>query len=558
MAQETGEKSSDISRARTVSFSTATSLGRSSQRDHHHLQQKHKQRLHWCKYRVRYYSSKGASLVLLWNFAVWAANGSPFTLDDHPIGNLQYEFNTAGILQLTIPCILWLVVAVLSGWLADVYCGSYTMVHGGIILMWIGMVISSVQVLVDVYLISNVVVKNVFFAAIMIFTYGASAAFLVNSIPLGINQMPLASADELTAFIYSFTLTMYFAIWISNVALIKISYLTSQVVFAVLMTIALCSDLLLRRKWLITHFETCNPHKLVYQVLRFSAQHKVPVQRSALTYWEEELPSRMNLGKSKYGGPFTTEQVEDVKTFLRILIIALPAAVSVWAASLAEMAYEHSSHINVTGVTYNKTLDSLTDTIIDHSAADQSLWVIIFLVLNEIVLYPLFRNWIPTMLQRIGTSLFLGIIYSLVFLTVNTAGYIQDITINKIWMDVPISIIGALHTALLTVTSLEFVCAQAPHTMRGFLIGFLWSIYGLAITAGRFVFVIWFTICADNSQSVCGVVYYASITVINILGFAAYCVAAKWYRKRERDEPSIHQSLVEEVYGRYLSPTYPK
>ena len=34
-----------------------------------------------------------------------------------------------------------------------------------------------------------------------------------------------------------------------------------------------------------------------------------------------------DFGKSKYGGPFTTEQVEDVKTFLRLLVITAIASI---------------------------------------------------------------------------------------------------------------------------------------------------------------------------------------------------------------------------------------
>uniref|UniRef100_A0A1X7V432 Uncharacterized protein n=1 Tax=Amphimedon queenslandica TaxID=400682 RepID=A0A1X7V432_AMPQE len=48
-------------------------------------------------------------------------------------------------------------------------------------------------------------------------------------------------------------------------------------------------------------------------------KHKYPENRSALTYWEEEAPSRLDLGKEKYGGPFTEEEVEDVKTVFRML-----------------------------------------------------------------------------------------------------------------------------------------------------------------------------------------------------------------------------------------------
>ena len=42
-------------------------------------------------------------------------------------------------------------------------------------------------------------------------------------------------------------------------------------------------------------------------------------RRSAFTYCEDEWPSRLDLGKENYGGQFTLEQVEDVKTFLGIL-----------------------------------------------------------------------------------------------------------------------------------------------------------------------------------------------------------------------------------------------
>ena len=50
-----------------------------------------------------------------------------------------------------------------------------------------------------------------------------------------------------------------------------------------------------------------NPYQLIYRVLKYAKKHKYPVQRSALTYWEDKIPSSIDLGKSKYGGLFTTE-----------------------------------------------------------------------------------------------------------------------------------------------------------------------------------------------------------------------------------------------------------
>ncbi len=56
-------------------------------------------------------------------------------------------------------------------------------------------------------------------------------------------------------------------------------------------------------------------------VLKFAVKNEKPIRRSAFTYCEDEQPSRIDLGKSKYGGPFTNEEVEDVKTFLRMLLV---------------------------------------------------------------------------------------------------------------------------------------------------------------------------------------------------------------------------------------------
>ena len=65
-----------------------------------------------------------------------------------------------------------------------------------------------------------------------------------------------------------------------------------------------------------------NPVKQIVKVLSFIAQRKQPVKCSAFTYGE--LPrSRLDLGKKRYGGSFTTEQVEDVKRFASFFLILL-------------------------------------------------------------------------------------------------------------------------------------------------------------------------------------------------------------------------------------------
>ena len=57
--------------------------------------------------------------------------------------------------------------------------------------------------------------------------------------------------------------------------------------------------------------------------MKFAIQHKNLVRRSAFTYCENRCPSRMDFGKQSYGGPFTTEEVEDFKVLFNILKVLL-------------------------------------------------------------------------------------------------------------------------------------------------------------------------------------------------------------------------------------------
>ncbi len=96
-----------------------------------------------------------------------------------------------------------------------------------------------------------------------------------------------------------------------------------MVVLSIIILVISLSIANYKQRWFMVDPGGNNPYKLVYKVIRFAWLHKIPVNRSAFTYCEDELPSRLDLGKSKYGGPFTTEQVEDVKVFLGILKVLL-------------------------------------------------------------------------------------------------------------------------------------------------------------------------------------------------------------------------------------------
>uniref|UniRef100_A0A1X7TW42 ADF-H domain-containing protein n=2 Tax=Amphimedon queenslandica TaxID=400682 RepID=A0A1X7TW42_AMPQE len=142
-----------------------------------------------------------------------------------------------------------------------------------------------------------------------------------NIIQYNIDQLIGGSAHELSTIIY-WNIAAYpvaeilggFLLLFKTVTVNLISIIASGVALSLI----LVSHSLFKHK-LENISLMKNPIKLIIRVLCYARKHKYPENRSALTYWEEEAPSRLDLGKDKYGGPFTEEEVEDVKTFFRML-----------------------------------------------------------------------------------------------------------------------------------------------------------------------------------------------------------------------------------------------
>ncbi len=174
---------------------------------------------------------------------------------------------------------------------------------------------------------------------------------------------------------------------------------------------ALCSICLLSH-WLIIEPTGINPLKTVFKVLKFAVKHKRPVRRSAFTYCENEKPSRIDLAKSKYGGSFTNEQVEDVKTCLRMVLViasitATAAASTSCMSSVPEMLrtefiytyleYSSKDHLEILGV-------------------GLGLCAILILPVYKVTILVLIKKYIPSTLKRVGSAQILMTCTSLVLL----------------------------------------------------------------------------------------------------------------------------------------------
>ena len=288
-----------------------------------------------CKYSVRYFSSKGAYLVLLWTLLIFVVIQSLSYSISITIKNIipLPSMNVHSLILNLIAVVIVVISAPLSGWLADAKLGNYKTFQFGTVLLFVSTVMNCLLLILKVLVWENNYVLNWIHLGLAssLFVVGACAC-VITALPLGLDQMPDASSSSIASYIAWFVCASYLAYIFSSCVnifitscldeAIKNRYLLLWALFlTICMSVILSSKFLFSPKWLIIEPKSPQSLKTIYQVLKFAAKHKAPLNRSAFTYWEKDIPSRIDLGKSKYGGPFTTEQVENVKTTLRLLVI---------------------------------------------------------------------------------------------------------------------------------------------------------------------------------------------------------------------------------------------
>ena len=295
-------------------------------------------------------TSKAALLILCWNLfitillAQWL-DTSNYLLIPNIVDKTKIQKATP--IFLSFLALLYFFFP-LAGCLADIRCGRYKTVvrslwfifWSGVFLMIGALVIASTKLYLSNRVNQNhstVVATSVLaaigfgpptlFGGLLLLT--SYIGFSANVIQFGIDQLHDSPSEDSTIFINWFVFTYNLGLAVSQIMWTSYNIRRDTYVLPItpiLMVILLGLSLYIARRkhqWFLVDSGSRNPYKLVYSVIKFAAQHKVPVRRSAFTYCEDELPTRMDLGKEKYGGPFTTEQVEDVKAFLGILCLLL-------------------------------------------------------------------------------------------------------------------------------------------------------------------------------------------------------------------------------------------
>ena len=264
-----------------------------------------------------------------------------------------------------------------------------------------------------------------------------------------------------------------------------------------------------KRHWFYKEPVRDNPYITVYKVLDFARKHKYPLQRSAFTYCDNYIPSRLDFAKERYGGPFSTEQVESVKTLARILIILF--SIGSLFHSKVPASYFVFPLFSLHALHYHKYIGN------DFCAGDHAWQVIIgsgslMNMLSEFILFPLYI-WITFSLLRkkvpkMFTRLFVGAILCLLGITslliVDITGHslkVENVSnhtqcmfqvhkltnttlsypaLNMHWsVLIPSSFLLGIGPQIIIATALEFIAAQSPQSIKGLLVGVLFAIRGL-------------------------------------------------------------------------------
>ena len=541
----------------------------------------------WTQVRIRYHAtdkfikSKAAILILAWILILGVLFWGDHLYTSISIVHKDLRWIIAIYILNGLPLCLY----PLAGMLADNKYGRYKTIMGSLyLLLGIATVCSVTSaVIVPLFHVENISGTDGYISTIVFFLLSSpgSIGFFANHLPFGLDQLYEAPGDHQSLFIHWLIWLTYLGILVNSVSwsLYTISPthligISTRVAIPILATCCLAFTLFIARRnwrWFLADSAKISPYKLVYQVTKFAREHKAPLQRSAFTYCEEGVPTGLDLGKDKYGGPFSTEQVEDVKVFYGILKILFCASFFFFTDIAANPnLYIFARH----AIWKNNTIaESTTDYLQDYLIRDglmTPLLIVLCLPPYICFLRPLIIHNRLGMMKRIGLAMSLQLLS--IALTLAMDVYFHYKTGSKECMfqlfnessdkmpdedlkflDVKILIIQrslvAFSYMYFHIAIFEFICSQSPRSMVGMLFGLGFAIRGIDNVIGS---VIIFPLHALSKYLTyhCGLLYYLFNILLGLTALLLFVYTARKYKKRTRDEHCDYYRYAEDYFSK--------
>ena len=502
-------------------------------------------------------------------------------------------------------CLIYfgIIVAVLlvpvSGFIADTKYGRYKVISASMCLIIIALGFmwgAAILIFLDPYSVypsqwSHL--KSVCFY-VLISLFGAFfgigwTSYYANFIQFGLDQLMEAPSKYLSLYVH-------WIMWADHLAYIIVIPITASVlchkpimvwlfvgisiIFSFLLIILLvvirCNS-----HWFYTEPGQNNPYKSLIRILVFAWKHKYPLQRSAFTYCDDDIPSRLDFCKKNFGGPYSTEQVENVKTFFRIFFVLL-AIGPVFVLNMAKDFYGLpliSTHIAHKG---RKFCD--IKFIFLESGALKYITSAVAVPVYIALTFSCLKRRRPSILTRLGIGMFLFLAGVLSILITDIIGHAQAevqanssslcmfaTTLNEKYFSIPhlqmhwaslipINLLLGIGPLLVLITVLEFIAAQSPHSMKGLVVGLFYTISSFFTLLGSVALLpfsqkhIWQSQHMKEHPPVtnCGFGYFLFTCVVATIGLILFIIAAKKYKYRERDDRPFDQRFAVKYYERVI------
>ena len=492
-----------------------------------------------------------------------------------------------------------LLVYPLLGHLADVYLTRYRALKSSLIILTIisfaGLVYEGIDAAASIFENINIFHKSPTGAlqAIGGTMYLISLGlFEANIIQFGLDQLLEAPTPKLIAFIHWYywaqsvgglaqfyvyegdqvtKLTLLSSQYRNNITgeIITRSTTTVAVILLAMLNTTLVVIICISKKYFYIERAGLNPFKTVYKVLKYSWKHKVPEHRSAFTYWEEDIPRRIDLGKNKYGGPFTNEEVEDTKTFLRIL----PLLLCLFGYHLAGDGYSAPIQLQRTSC---PSLPVLLLIVINPQHLPALVTVVGIPLYRLVIIKVIPKVTTVRMLTKMWLGLYLSllqvVLYIIVVVNHDTSHWPQHHTNDKynyqqlpsckclrdqlgydlplpvdntyLWFIIP-QLLNGLSSLLVSMTVFEFICAQAPRTTQGLFIGLWYATFSIRYLV---VGILDNFITERRSWLI-----FEGVKGFLILGsLVLFSCVSRRYHYRQRDEIVNVQRMIEDTHERWL------
>ena len=524
-------------------------------------------------------------VVLLWYFST----GLAYSLILKPASYIQYSaVASATILSVIIYAAF--LFSPIAGFIADVkfgrfkmlLCGTYIILLSVISILIIGIVIAYT---VHTFNPFSKILLTLVIIAVALYCIG-DVIFVSNIVQFGTDQLRDAPTRYSVCFIYAYLWTDSLSNLITSVTnwpgheIIINSHLdliafdkVRTILITVVLSVSVVSSIAIlvlvhknQRQWFMMDSIGGNPYRLMYNVLYFAIRHKKPIRRSAFTYCEDERPSRLDFGKRRYGGPYTTEQVENVKVALNMFKVLL----SLGPIFLLEGA-AISSFLNydLHNISYYKVSNPLPILLINYGLL-LPLSTTLCIPLYQCVIKPLLSKYTLNMFKRMGISLGVLTISFLVYLICDTLAYNSNnnhgypfnlcwknmsYVFNKSFVSLPSMYISVLQQILLSlcqmllyISAYEFICCQSPQHMKGLFFGYFYALRAFYQSVAACTIYL-FTSQWNSVIMSCRSGFYMFNISIGTISLIFYITVARKFKYRKRDDICNVYKFAEDYYS---------